>query len=167
MHYMASASRMSADIDRWVSILPHRAELDRGVGARREKGACTREGAKRWAIESTKEKRREEKRIEKKERERKGVEVGGDFQHAPQPLVSSPPELKKGDRTRHMPGERACAGCTATCVGLRPSNKCVAHIGCMRACVPCTQLPTSRTGGVDRRGRLYERQSDPGNLMRN
>lgn len=38
----------------------------------------------------------------KNERERNG----GDFQHAPQPLVSSPPELKKGDRARHMPGER-------------------------------------------------------------
>jgi len=93
MHYMASASRMSADIDRWVTF-QHFA-VPRRVGSRgwSEKGEgrlCAR------GNETMKGKGREE------ERERNG----GDFQHAPQPLISSPPELKKGDRARHMPGER-------------------------------------------------------------
>lgn len=166
---MASGSRMSADIDRWVSILPHRAELDRGVGARREKGACTREGAMGHRIHEGEEKGREQNRRErerKKERKRERQKDGGDFQHAPQPLVFfSPGTEKGGPYAPYAGGERACAGCTATCVGLRPSNKCVAHIG---ACVRTLHAITaSRTGGVDRRGRLYERQSDPGNLMRN
>lgn len=73
--------------------MPYRVELDHGVGARREKGegrpyARGSETVKGKGIEN--------------ERERNG----GDFQHAPQPLVSSPPELKKGDRARHMLGER-------------------------------------------------------------
>jgi len=93
MHYMASASRMSADIDRWVTF-QHFA-VPRRVGSRgwSEKGEgrlCVR------GNETMKGKGREE------ERERNG----GDFQHAPQPLISSPPELKKGDRAHHMPGER-------------------------------------------------------------
>lgn len=71
--------------------MPYRAELVHGVGeARREKGARVRE---------------RERKLEREERKRE-KEMVGDFQHAPQPLVSSPPELKKGDRAHHMPGER-------------------------------------------------------------
>lgn len=50
--------------------------------------------------------RERERNSMKGKRGRERESNGGDFQHAPQPLVSSPPELKKGDRARHMPGER-------------------------------------------------------------
>lgn len=111
---------------------------------------------------------------EEKKRKRERERNGGDFQHAPQPLVSSPPELKKGDRARHMPGERERVPVVplrmwvygpAINVWRTLVRACVRE--CVRACV--RTLPTitaSCTGGVGRR-RLYERQSDLGNLMRN
>lgn len=68
-----------------------------------------------------------------------------------------------------MPGgerARVCRLYGYVCGSLGPSNKC-AH-WCVRACVRTLHAITaSRTSGVRRRGRLYERQSDPGNLMRN
>lgn len=161
MHYMASASRMSADIDRWVTF-QHFA-VPRRVGSRgwSEKGEgrpCAR------GSEIVKGKGRE------KERERNG----GDFQHAPQPLVSSPPELKKGDRARHMPGERERVPVVLLRVWVYGPAINAWRIlvrayvrTCERACVrTLPAITASCTGGVGHR-RLYERQSDLGNLMRN
>lgn len=87
-----------------------------------------------------------------KGREEERERNGGDFQHAPQPLVSSPPELKKGDRARHMPGERERvpvvplrvwvygpainAWRTLVRAYVRASVR-----ACVCACVPCPQLP--------------------------
>lgn len=121
-------------------------------------------------IHEREEKGREENRRErerKKEQKRERIKDGGDFQHAPQPLVSSPPELKKGDRTRHMPGERERVPVVRLRVWVYGPAINAWRI-LVHACVRTLHAITaSRTGGVDRRGRLYERQSDPGNLMRN
>lgn len=136
------------------SILPHRAKLDRGVGARRAPILGRQE--REWSGLLPTWKRREE---------RKQEGDGGDFQHAPQPLGFFSPGTEKGDRARHMPGERervsVCRLRDYVCGSTVPANKCV------RACVrTLPAITASRTGDVGRE-RLYERQSDPGNLMRN
>lgn len=154
MHYMASASRMSADIDRWVTF-QHFA-VPRRVGSQgwSEKGEgrpCAR------GSETVKGNRG---------RERK--KWWGFSARAAAPRFFSPGTEKGGPYAPYVGGERACAGCATTCVGLRPSNKCVAHIGaCVRACVRTLPAITASCTGSVGRGRLCERQSDLGNLMRN
>jgi len=163
--------------DRWAGFQHFAAPYRLGSRGWCEKG----EEGRRWRerernrireLHGTKKERRQ------RERERERDEDGGDFQHAPQPLVLSPPELKKGDRAHHMPGQRESV-CQLrrhyVCGSTGPANKCVAHFGARararaRACVRAylaLLLPLARTiGGIGHRT-LYEKQSDVGNVMRN
>lgn len=62
------------------------------------------------------------------------------------PRFFSPGTEKGGLCAPYVGGERACAGCATTCVGLRPSNawRTLVHAyvhASVHACVPCPQLP--------------------------
>lgn len=114
--------------------------------------------------------RERERKPVKGKRERESERNGGDFQHAPQPLVSSPPELKKGDRAHHMPGERERVPVVLLRVwvyGPAISAWRILVRAYVRARVrTLPAITASCTGGIGRR-RPYGRQSDLGNLMRN
>jgi hypothetical protein len=106
----------------------------------RGRAPVAREGAEQDK-RITRHERREETEGEK-ERER-GRRMVGIFSTRRSPSFLSPPELKKGDRARHMPGERESV-CQLrrhyVCGSTGPANKCVAHFGArararVRACV--------------------------------
>lgn len=110
---------------------------DRGVGVRREKGACTQEGAKPWAIESTKGKRREENREERGKEKEKEWKMVGIFSTRRSPSFLLPRNWKRGTVRAICRGRESARVPVVygyVCGSLGPSNKCVAHIdACVRA----------------------------------
>jgi len=103
-------------------------------------------------------------------RGRKRKKWWGFSARAAAPRFFSPGTEKGGPCAPYVGGESVCRLCHYVCGST--AQQCVAHIGaciraCERACVrTLPAITASCTGGVGR-GRLYERQSDLGNLMRN